>query len=81
MWQKIWAACFKSATMAVHYVVFVLALAFANLDRIAAVVNDPAIVQQLKSWLADHPLFLGFVIAAISVITMLARMRTIFKAR
>lgn len=79
MWERIKSACFNSVTMAVQYVGLALGVVMANLDNIATIVGDPGFVAQVQSWFGGNPKVIGGIMAAFSIVTMMARLRTLLK--
>jgi hypothetical protein len=79
-WQKVWAVCGKSATLAWSYVVQVIGWALQWIDPIAAALGDPDLRQQITETLGSNPKILGYVLMGISAITIAARLRSIAKA-
>ena len=78
-WASIWAVCGKSLTIAWSYAVILLGAALQWIDPIASALGDPELRQQITALIAD-PKVLGYVSMAISLITILARLRSIAKA-
>jgi hypothetical protein len=81
IWQKIWAACGRSATIAVGYIGAVLGILYANLDNLAGVVVDPSIVAWVHSVIDSHPVIAKYTFAGFGAIVILARMRSMLGAR
>lgn len=71
-WAKVWAVCGKSVTMVWGY-------SLAALGALSAAVGDPAIMAQIGSFLKNHPEALGYVMMAVSAITIASRLRSIGK--
>lgn len=78
-WAKVWALCGKSATVAFSYFVQVVGWLLQALDPIASFFGDPDLRQQLTDALQANPQVLGYVLMAISAITLFARLRSIVK--
>lgn len=76
-WQKIWALCGKSATLAFAYFIQALSQALQWIDPIAAFFGDADLRQQLADALQANPVILGRLMMAISVIMIAARVRSI----
>ena len=71
-WQKAWALCGKSLTLAFSYGV--------QADvTIADMVGDPDLRTQITNTLQANPKALGYVLMMISAITIAARLRSIAK--
>lgn len=78
-WQKVWALCGKSATLAISYGLQVIGWAFQAIDPVAELLNDPDIKQTIADALSADPTTLGRVMSVISVVIIAARMRSLFK--
>lgn len=76
-WQKVWALCGKSVTMAFAYVIQALSWALQWMDPIANFFGDPDLRQQLTEMLQANPKVLGYVLMAISFATIAARVRSL----
>lgn len=79
-WQKVWALCGNSATVAWSYAVQAVGWALQWIDPIASMVGDPDLRTQITTTLQANPKFLGYVLMGISAITIAARLRSIGKA-
>lgn len=71
-WAKAWALCGNSVTMLWGYFL-------AALGALSTALGDPAIMAQIGSFLKDHPEALGYVMMAVSAITIASRLRSIGK--
>lgn len=80
MWQKIWAAFGRSATIVAGTIGTAFGLIYANLDNLAGVVVDPSVVAWVHSVIDSHPVIARYTFAAFGVIVILARLRTLLKA-
>lgn len=78
-WQKVWALCGKSVTLAWSYAVQAIGWALQWVDPIAGMVGDPDLRQQITDTLGANPKILGYVLMGISAITIAARLRSITK--
>ena len=79
-WATIWAYCGNSATIAAHFVLGGVGSAVALLDPIAKALGDPDLKDQIGSVTAHlDPKVAGGVMIAISVVTIVARLRSIAK--
>jgi len=78
-WAKVWAICGKSATVAWGYILGGIGSTLALVDQIGAVAGDPSLnlKQQVMDILKDHPDWLGYVMIGISLVTIVARLRSI----
>lgn len=78
-WAKVWAICGNSATLAWSYFIQVLGWALQWIDPIASALGDPDLRQQITETLGANPQILGYVLMAISAVTIAARLRSITK--
>jgi hypothetical protein len=76
-WEKVWALCGNSATMAWMYAVQVLGQLLQWIDPIANLLGDPDLRAQVTETLQANPKVLGYVLMAISAITIAARLRSL----
>jgi len=76
-WQKVWALCGKSVTLAFAYLIHALSWGLQWIDPIAAFFGDPDLRQQIADALQANPVMLGRLMMAISAITIAARVRSI----
>ncbi len=76
-WNKVWAVCGKSATMAWSYILAGVGLGMQMLDPIASTLGDPNLTTQITSTLQSDPKILGYFAIAVSAITIAARLRSI----
>lgn len=76
-WQKVWALCGKSVTLAFAYVLQLLSQALQWIDPLASFFGDPDLRAQLTETLQANPKVLGYVLMAISFVTIAARVRSI----
>jgi ABC-type Mn2+/Zn2+ transport system permease subunit len=79
-WSKVWALCGKSVTLAFSYVVQFVGWALQWIDPIANLLGDPDLRMNLTEALGANPQVLGYVLMAISAITIAARLRSFAKA-
>jgi hypothetical protein len=80
MWPKLKALCLHSLTIAWSYVVAGVGAALNVVDNIADALGDPALKDSINSALGGNPKVLGSVLVGISVVTIIARLRTLRKA-
>lgn len=78
-WAKLWALCGKSVTMAWSYLLGAAGVVFAGLDQLAFYAGDPTLGDQVKTALANHPQYIGYFTILVSVLTIVARVRTLGK--
>lgn len=75
MWEKIKHCCFHSLTVAWSYVLAIISLLLSFLDNIGDIIGDPSLKDQISGAL-DAKLA-SRILLAISILTLLARMRSI----
>lgn len=78
-WAKVSALAGHSATLAWSYSMMVIGWLLQWLDPIAAMFGDPDLKTQLTDALQANPKVLGYVLMAISALTIAARLRSIGK--
>jgi hypothetical protein len=78
-WASVWALCGNSLTIAWSYVVMGAGAAAQAIDPIASALGDPDLKAQITSYLSANPKALGYFAIALSVLTILSRLRTIGK--
>jgi hypothetical protein len=78
-WAKAWALCGKSLTIAWSYIVMSIGAVLQLLDPIAASIGDPDFKNQIANLQLD-PKIMGYIAIAISLVTILSRIRSIGKA-
>ena len=76
-WQKVWALCGKSVTLAFSYFIQALGWLLQWMDPIASFFGDPDLRAQLTETLQANPKVLGYVFIIISACTIAARIRSI----
>lgn len=79
-WQKVWAVCGKSITMAWSYALMIIGGVFNQLDNIATTLGDPNFKQQVTEFLHADPKALGYFAMVVSAVTIAARLRSLAKA-
>lgn len=79
-WATAWALCGKSVTMVWAFVLQGLSWALQWIDPIANMVGDPELRTQITDTLGANPKILGYVLMAISFVTIAARLRSFAKA-
>lgn len=79
-WQSVWAVCGNSLTMATSYVAILISTAVQWIDPLATALGDPDLRGQITNAVSADPKTLGYVTMAISIITILARLRGIAKS-
>jgi len=78
MWQGIKAACLNSVTIAWSYILAIAGAVMEIMDNILDIVNDPSLKDAIHGMVGDTKVW-GWVILGISIITIIARMRTLRK--
>ncbi len=78
-WQKAWAICGKSLTMAWSYILLVIGAVFNQLDSIAATLGDPNFKEQVMSVIGTDPKIMGYFAMTVSLVTIATRLRSIAK--
>lgn len=79
-WEKVWALCGKSVTLAWSYAIQAVGWLLQWIDPIANMVGDPDLRQQITETFGANPKILGYVLMGTSAITIAARLRSIAKA-
>lgn len=79
LWARLRASCGNSLTVAWGYLLGGLGAALELVDRFAPVLGDDHIKAQLSDALQASPKALGYLLAAISVVTIAARLRGLMK--
>lgn len=79
-WQKVWALCGKSVTLAFAYFVQAVSWCLQWIDPISSALGDPDLRNQITENLQANPKVLGYVLMAISGITIAARLRSLAKS-
>jgi hypothetical protein len=78
-WASVWAVCGNSLTLAWSYFVIAAGAAVQAIDPIASALGDPDLKAQVTTFLSANPKALGYFAIAVSVITILSRLRTLGK--
>jgi hypothetical protein len=78
MWTRIKACCLNSLTIAWSYCLAFAGAAMQGLDSIADALGDPSLKDQISASFGDARTA-GRVLLGISVITMIARLRSLRK--
>lgn len=79
MWNKLKAACGHSLTVAVSYVFLGLSVVLEFVDTVAVFVTDQDINALLSQMLGTDSKMLGRYMAGVSLITLVARTRSLWK--
>lgn len=75
-WEKVWALSGNSATIAFSYLIQAIGWSLRLLDPVATALGDPDLRQTITDTLQANPTVLGYVLMAISAITIIARLRS-----
>jgi hypothetical protein len=78
-WEKLWALCGNSATVAFSYFVQAVGWLLQWIDPLANMLGDPELRTQMTDTLQANPKILGYVLMGISAVTIAARLRSIAK--
>lgn len=80
-WAKVWALCGNSVTVLWGYILGGIGSAFALVDQLGPMLGDPSLnlKQQVTEALQSNPQYLGYALTGISVVTILARIRSMTK--
>jgi hypothetical protein len=79
MWAKIKAFCLNSLTIAWGYVVAFAGLLLQGLDSVADALGDPNLKDQISAAIGDTRT-VGRILLGVSVLTIVARLRSLRKA-
>lgn len=78
-WQKVWGLCGRSVTIIWGLALQLAGQALQWIDPVASALGDPDLRTQITDTLQANPKVLGYVLMAISFITIAARLRGIGK--
>jgi hypothetical protein len=78
MWDRVKAACLHSMTIAWSYTIALVGLVMQGMDSILDILNDQAFKDNLHAMIGDAQTF-GRIMLGISVINIIARLRTLRK--
>lgn len=76
--QRIWAMCFRSVTIAWSYLLGIFGAVMSQLDGLAALLNDPGLTQNVQSLIGDAKSF-GKWLMVVAVVNIVARARSLIK--
>lgn len=79
MWGKVKAACLHSLTMAWGYCLAIAGAAMQGLDTLADALGDPNLRDQVSAAVGDTKT-VGRILLGVSIVTIIARLRTARKA-
>ncbi len=77
--EKVKAFCLNSLTVAWGYFMAVAGAAIEMIEAVADGLGNPAIKEQLSAALGGDPKTIGRVLLGVSIVTILARLRSIGK--
>lgn len=78
-WAKVWAICGKSLTLAWGYILGGVGSALALVEPLSTALGDPDLKGQVTTALQSNPQYLGYFTITVSIITIVARLRSIGK--
>ena len=78
MWARVKACCLNSLTIAWSYCLAFAGAAMQGLDSIADALGDPNLKDQISAAIGDARMT-GRILLGISVVTMIARLRSLRK--
>lgn len=79
-WEKVWALCGKSATIAFAYTLQAVSWALQWIDPLAAAVGDPDLRAQITAGISADPKVLGYFSMAVSFLIIASRLRSLAKS-
>ena len=79
MWNRIKSTCLHSLTIAWGYVLAIAGGVMSMIDNIGDTLGDPGLKDQISAAIGDAKLA-GRVLLGISIVTILARLRSLKKA-
>jgi len=79
MWARIKAGCLHSLTMAWGYCLACVGAVMQAIDTIADALGDPNLRDQISAAIGDAKT-VGRILLAVSIVTIIARLRSIRKA-
>lgn len=79
MWGRIKSTCLHSLTIAWSYVLAIVGGVMSTIDNVGDALGDPGLKDQISAAIGDAKLA-GRVLLGISIITILARLRSLKKA-
>jgi len=79
MWTKAKAVCHHSLTIAWGYCLAIAGVAMQGLDTIADALGDPNLKDQITAAVGDTRT-VGRILLGVSIVTLVARLRTVRKA-
>lgn len=79
MWGKVKASCLHSLTMAWGYCLAIVGAAMQGLDMFADALGDPNLRDQVSAAVGDTRT-VGRILLCVSIITIIARLRTARRA-
>ncbi len=80
MWVKIKACCLHSLTIAWGYCLAIAGVVMQGIDTVADALGDPNLKDQIAAAIGDAKM-VGRVLLCVSIVTLVARLRTARKVR
>ncbi|MEW6645362.1 MAG: hypothetical protein AB1586_33035 [Pseudomonadota bacterium] len=78
IWRKLKGACLHSLTVAWSYVLAIVGAVFQAIDSVADTLGDPTLRDQLTAAIGDTRT-VGRILLGISIVTLVARLRSLRK--
>ena len=78
-WEHIKAACFRSLTVAWSYALAAIGTFLQFVDNIGMALGDPNLKHQIEDAFRGDPVVMGRIVICISIVTLIARARTLGK--
>jgi hypothetical protein len=79
MWARIKACCLNSLTVAWGYCLALAGAAMQGIDTVADALGDPTLRDQISAAIGDAKI-VGRILLGVSIITIVARLRSLRKA-
>jgi hypothetical protein len=80
MWAKIKASCLHSLSIAWGYCLAIVGMLMHGLDTLADALGDPNLKDQISAAIGNA-MTVGRILLCVSIVTLIARIRTARKAR
>jgi hypothetical protein len=79
MWARIKACCLNSLTVAWGYCLALAGAAMQGIDTVADALGDPTLRDQISAAIGDAKI-VGRILLGVSIVTIIARLRSLRKA-
>jgi hypothetical protein len=79
MWARIKSCCLNSLTVAWEYCLAFVGVALQTIDALADLIGDPNFKDQLSAAIGDTKT-VGRILLGVSIVTIIARLRSLRKA-